>query len=198
MQERIERIKSRTEETKQRRAQSDLLDPELLVPVWLVLPPPLLPPQGLGMGVAFSPVVGAPPDPREFPDNAWNGFEPKWSWAALSMGSWISRYILWRALWPPDENRRRERIQPDEGRINWSTGQQLALIKKSTKKQQFTYQGWIPSWTWLGLDYAWVLATWRDCGQSPWFGAKCPGCSAYAWSLGCAPLARNRKRNVRH
>jgi len=52
--------------------------------------------QGLGMGA-----LDSTPEEAElelFPANEENGFEENCDWAALSMGSWISRYIRCSAL----------------------------------------------------------------------------------------------------
>ena len=57
---------------------------------------------GLGRGPDRSPaefwLEFAPLDPAK----AWNGLDPNCSWAAFNIGSWMSRYMRWSALWPPE------------------------------------------------------------------------------------------------
>ena len=57
---------------------------------------------GLGRGPDRSPaefwLEFVPLDPAK----AWNGLDPNCSWAAFNIGSWMSRYMRWSALWPPE------------------------------------------------------------------------------------------------
>ena len=70
--------------------------------------------------------------PELFSSNAANGFPDNCSEAALSIGSWISRYILCKALYPPKNNRF----------IKWLTNfsNKLNVLKKLLIKYDVFYK----------------------------------------------------------